>query len=80
MNKTAHSIRSNHSKNDGYVSLEINPHLAYDTEGTIVEAMRLWSAVDRPNVLIKIPATVEGLPAIRQLISEGINIDVTLTM
>jgi len=64
--------------NDGYVSLEVNPHLAFDTEGTIEEAQRLWAAVNRPNILIKIPATTEGLPAIRQLISEGININVTL--
>lgn len=63
---------------DGYVSLEVNPHLAHDTNGTIVEARRLWSALDRPNVLIKIPATIEGLPAITHLISEGINVNVTL--
>jgi transaldolase len=63
---------------DGYVSLEVNPHLAYDTEGTIAEARRLWKALDRPNVFIKVPATHEGLPAIKQLISEGININVTL--
>jgi transaldolase len=63
---------------DGYVSLEVNPHLAHDTEGTVEEARRLWIALDRPNVLIKVPATVEGLPAIQQLISEGINVNVTL--
>jgi len=63
---------------DGYVSLEVNPHLAQDTYGTIEEARRLWSALNRPNVLIKIPATLEGLPAIQQLIGEGININVTL--
>ena len=63
---------------DGYVSLEVNPHLAKDTEGTIAEARRLWKALDRPNVLIKVPATKEGLPAIQQLISEGINVNVTL--
>jgi len=63
---------------DGYVSLEVNPHLAKDTEGTIEEGRRLWSALNRPNVLIKVPATTEGLPAIRQLISEGINVNVTL--
>ena len=63
---------------DGYVSLEVNPHLAHDTTGTIDEAHRLWAALDRPNVLIKVPATVEGLPAIEQLISEGINVNVTL--
>ncbi len=63
---------------DGYVSLEVNPHLARDTEGTIAEARQLWAAVNRPNVLIKVPATLEGLPAITQLISEGINVNVTL--
>lgn len=63
---------------DGYVSLEVNPHLAHDTNGTIEEARRLWKALDRPNVFIKVPATREGLPAIQQLISEGINVNVTL--
>ena len=63
---------------DGYVSMEVNPHLAHDTHGTIKEARRLWTSLNRPNVLIKVPATNEGLPAIRQLISEGINVNVTL--
>ena len=63
---------------DGFVSLEVNPHLAHDTEGTVAEARRLWQALSRPNVLIKVPATREGLPAIRQLISGGINVNVTL--
>lgn len=63
---------------DGYVSLEVNPHLACDTRGTTEEARRLWTALNRPNVFIKVPATAEGLPAIRQLISEGINVNVTL--
>ena len=63
---------------DGYVSLEVNPHLAHDTAGTIVEGRRLWVTLNRPNVLIKVPATIQGLPAIRQLISEGINVNVTL--
>ncbi|MGD0827606.1 MAG: transaldolase [Desulfobaccales bacterium] len=63
---------------DGFVSLEVNPHLAHDTPGTIAEARRLWAKLDRPNVFIKVPATLEGLPAIRQLISEGINVNVTL--
>ncbi len=63
---------------DGYVSLEVNPHLAHDTRGTIEEARRLWVALDRPNVFIKVPATAEGLTAIRQLISEGISVNVTL--
>jgi transaldolase len=63
---------------DGYVSLEVSPHLAYETEMTIHEARELWKKVSRPNVLIKIPATAEGLPAIRQCISEGINVNITL--
>ena len=63
---------------DGFVSLEVNPHLARDTDGTMAEARHLWQALGRPNVLIKVPATKEGLPAIRQLISEGINVNVTL--
>jgi transaldolase len=63
---------------DGFVSLEVNPHLARDISGTLDEARRLWAIVDRPNVLIKVPATVEGLKCIRQLIAEGINVNVTL--
>ncbi len=63
---------------DGYVSLEVNPHLAHDTKGTIEEAHRLWAALNRLNVLIKVPATYDGLDAIQQLISEGINVNVTL--
>lgn len=63
---------------DGYVSLEVNPHLANDTKGTLAEARRLWKLVDRPNVMIKIPATKAGLPAIRDATAAGININVTL--
>ena len=63
---------------DGYVSLEVNPKLAYDTEGTIAEARRLFSELNRSNVLMKVPATEEGIPAIETLISEGINVNVTL--
>lgn len=63
---------------DGYVSLEVNPKLAYDTEGTIAEARRLFHALARPNILIKVPATDEGLPAIETLLGEGINVNVTL--
>jgi transaldolase / glucose-6-phosphate isomerase len=63
---------------DGLVSLEVSPRLAHDTEATVAEARQLWAALNRPNVMIKVPATVEGLPAIRQLISEGINVNVTL--
>ena len=63
---------------DGYVSLEVSPYLARKTQETIDEARRLWKAVNRENVMIKVPGTAEGLPAIRQLIGEGININVTL--
>jgi transaldolase/glucose-6-phosphate isomerase len=63
---------------DGYVSLEVSPYLARKTQETIVEARRLWKAVNRENVMIKIPGTAEGLPAIRTAIGEGININVTL--
>jgi transaldolase len=63
---------------DGYVSLEVNPHLAHDTKATVEEARRLWAALDRPNVLIKVPGTASGLPAIQQLIGEGISVNVTL--
>ena len=63
---------------DGFVSLEVSPHLARDTEGTVRQAQELWQKVDRKNVMIKIPGTREGLPAIRKCISDGININVTL--
>ncbi len=63
---------------DGYVSLEVSPLLAHDTQGTIAEAARLWQAVDRPNLMIKIPATEAGLPAIEQSLADGINVNVTL--
>jgi transaldolase len=63
---------------DGYVSLEVSPHLARDTDGTVAEARRLWEAVDRPNLMIKVPATPEGIPAIEQLIGDGINVNATL--
>ena len=65
-------------KKDGYVSLEVSPHLARDTNGTLDEARRLWEAVAKKNLMIKVPATPEGVPAIEQLISEGINVNVTL--
>jgi transaldolase / glucose-6-phosphate isomerase len=65
-------------RRDGYVSLEVSPTLARDTQGTVVEARRLWKAVDRPNLMIKVPGTKEGAPAVRQLIGEGINVNVTL--
>jgi len=63
---------------DGFVSLEVSPYLARDTQGTLAEARRLWKAVDRPNVMIKVPGTAEGIPAIQQLVSEGLNINITL--
>lgn len=66
------------NRRDGYVSLEVSPKLARDTQGSIDEARRLWKAVGRPNVMIKIPGTLEGVPAIQQAISEGININITL--
>jgi transaldolase/glucose-6-phosphate isomerase len=65
-------------RRDGYVSLEVSPYLARDTEGTLAEARRLWKTVGRENVMIKVPGTAEGIPAFQQLISEGININVTL--
>jgi transaldolase/glucose-6-phosphate isomerase len=63
---------------DGYVSLEVNPTLAHNTEGTLAQAKQLWEWVDRPNLMVKIPATLEGLPAIRDSIAAGLNINVTL--
>ncbi len=63
---------------DGYVSIEVSPNLAHDTAATIGEALRLWQKVDKPNLMVKIPATVEGVPAIEHCIAEGLNINVTL--
>jgi len=63
---------------DGFVSLEVSPLLAADTAATVAEARRLWRAVNRPNLLVKVPATAEGVPAIETLIGEGINVNVTL--
>ena len=65
-------------RRDGYVSLEVSPFLGFDTKASLAEARRLWKAVDRPNVMIKIPGTPEGVPAIRQALEEGININITL--
>jgi len=65
-------------KRDGYVSLEVSPYLANNTQGTLEEARRLWKSVGRENIMIKVPGTLEGIPAFRQLIGEGININVTL--
>lgn len=63
---------------DGFVSLEVSPFLAHDTEGSVSQAKHLWSAVDRPNLMIKIPSTKEGIPAIRRCLEEGVNINITL--
>ena len=73
-----HPVYEETLKRDGYVSLEVSPFLAHDTAGTLDEARRLWRAVARDNLMIKIPATSQGIPAIHQLISEGINVNVTL--
>ena len=64
---------------DGYASLEVNPHLAHETETTVSEAKRLFAALDRPNVMMKVPATPEGIPAVHRLIGEGVNVNITLT-
>ena len=68
------------ARRDGYASLEVSPHLAHDTAATVQEARRLWQALDRPNVMIKVPATPAGLTAIGTLLTEGININVTLCL
>lgn len=65
-------------KHDGYVSMEVSPYLAYKTQETIDEALRLWKAVDRPNLMIKIPGTPAGVPAIETVLREGVNVNVTL--
>jgi transaldolase/glucose-6-phosphate isomerase len=71
-------VYTDSKRRDGYVSLEVSPRLAHDTAGTIAEARRLWAAVKRNNLMIKVPATPAGIPAIRTLIAEGINVNVTL--
>jgi len=65
-------------RQDGYVSIEVSPSQAFDADATVIEARRLWSTVDRPNVMVKVPGTPEGALAIRRLIAEGINVNVTL--
>src|SRR5262249_61974236 len=65
-------------RRDGYVSLEVSPYLARDTKGTLAEARRLWKAVGRENIMIKVPGTAEGIPAFQQMIREGIKNNVTL--
>jgi transaldolase len=66
------------SGQDGFVSIEVSPYLAHDTEGTLAEVRRFWQTIDRPNLMVKIPSTPAGIPAIRQAIAEGININITL--
>ncbi len=63
---------------DGFVSIEVSPKLAHDTDGTVAEARRLWKTLNRPNIMIKVPGTKAGLPAVRQLLREGINVNITL--
>lgn len=63
---------------DGYVSIEVSPGVAHNADATVAEALRLWAAVDRPNVMVKVPGTVEGARAVRRLIAQGINVNVTL--
>ena len=75
---TLRSVYDASGGKDGYVSLEVSPELAYETEKTIAEARRLYETVNRPNVMIKVPATTEGLPAITELIGAGVNVNVTL--
>jgi len=72
------SLYERSNGNEGFVNIEVNPHLAHDTESTIEEAKRLWTAIDRPNVIIKIPSTPEALPAIIKLTAEGINTNATM--
>jgi transaldolase len=76
--ETFQSVYEKTGGDDGFVSIEVRPQLARDTEGSVAEARRLWKACDRPNVMVKIPATDEGIPAIRRCLSEGININITL--
>lgn len=71
-------VYDNAGRRDGFVSIEVSPTLAHDTDGTVTEARRLWAAIDRPNVMIKVPGTPAGVPAIKTLISDGINVNVTL--
>lgn len=72
------SVYDGSGASDGFVSLEVSPRLAGDTAGTVKEARRLWRQVDRPNLMIKVPATAAGLPAVERLIADGINVNVTL--
>ncbi|HEY0756672.1 MAG TPA: transaldolase [Ktedonobacteraceae bacterium] len=73
-----HPIYDRTNGTDGYVSLEVSPELAHDTDGTLSEARRFWKMVDRPNLMIKIPATPAGIPAVEQALTDGINVNITL--
>jgi transaldolase len=75
---TLHPVYEASGGIDGFVSLEVSPHLAYDTEATIADARRLWGLVARPNLMIKVPATAQGIPAIETLTAEGVNVNATL--
>jgi transaldolase len=72
------TIYETSGRQDGFVSLEVSPDLAHDTEGTLAEVRRFWKMVDRPNLMIKIPGTPEGIPAVQQALTEGINVNITL--
>ena len=72
------TIYETSGQQDGFVSLEVSPDLAHDTEGTLAEVRRFWKMVDRPNLMIKIPGTPEGIPAVKQALTEGINVNITL--
>ncbi len=73
-----HPIYEKANRQDGFVSLEVSPDLAHDTDGTIAEVRRFWKMVNRPNLMIKIPATPEGIPAVQMALTEGINVNITL--
>ena len=73
-----HSVYDASSGQDGFVSIEVPPYLCHDTEGTVEEAQRIWTTIGRPNLMVKVPATLEGIAALRKLISLGINVNVTL--
>lgn len=73
-----HTIYETTNRQDGFVSLEVSPDLAHDTEGTLAEVRRFWKMVNRPNLMIKIPGTPEGIPAVHQALTEGINVNITL--
>ena len=73
-----HTIYESSGRQDGFVSLEVSPDLAHDTEGTLAEVRRFWKLVNRPNLMIKIPGTPEGIPAVQRALTEGINVNITL--